>query len=265
LVTIDAAGPTSSVDPLPPETGTATFTVSWSGADDPGGSGIGSYDIFVSDNGGPFTAWLTATTATSAEFTGQFGHTYSFFSVATDNVGYREVTPTGAQASTTLRPDGDFNDDGLYDLVDIDQLVAAIAADTHAVEFDLTDDGLVDLADRDAWLVEAGGVNLPSGNPYLLGDANLDGVVDGQDFIRWNSNKFTSIAAWSAADFNADGVVDGQDFIEWNTHKFQSSDGHAPSSRPALSVRPLSRKPQGTLRAPRDWQDLRPLIVANPR
>jgi hypothetical protein len=48
--------------------------------------------------------------------------------------------------------------------------------------------------------------------------------VDGLDFVIWNANKFTSAAAWSAADFNADGVVDGQDFIIWNNHKFTSAD-----------------------------------------
>ena len=34
--------------------------------------------------------------------------------------------------------------------------------------------------------------NLASGNSYLMGDANLDGVVDVSDFNAWNSNKFTS-------------------------------------------------------------------------
>ncbi len=119
--------------------------------------------------------------------------------------------------------DGDFNDDGNYDLLDIDALVGEIAAATHNPSFDLTADGFVDLADRDAWLAEAGAINLPSGNPYLLADANLDGVVDGQDFIAWNLNKFTAVAAWSQGDFNADGVVDGQDFILWNTNKFMAS------------------------------------------
>ena len=38
-------------------------------------------------------------------------------------------------------------------------------------------------------------MNLPSGNPYLLGDANLDGTVDGQDFLIWNSNKFQNADA----------------------------------------------------------------------
>lgn len=57
-----------------------------------------------------------------------------------------------------------------------------------------------------------------------MADANLDGVVDGQDFVVWNANKFTPTGKWSQADWNADGVTDGQDFIIWNGNKFQSSD-----------------------------------------
>ncbi len=127
------------------------------------------------------------------------------------------------QASAVV--DGDFNDDGLYDCLDIDQLVAAIAAGTNNLAFDLTGDGLVNLADRDAWLVE-GGTNNPAqtgGNPFRLGDANLDGVVDGSDFNIWNSNKFTANAAWCSGDFSADGFVDGSDFSIWNSNKFTSS------------------------------------------
>ena len=59
--------------------------------------------------------------------------------------------------------------------------------------------------------------------PYLLGDANLDGAVDGQDFISWNSHKFTSSLSWDDGDFNGDGFVDGQDFVSWNLNKFSSA------------------------------------------
>ncbi|HUY34489.1 MAG TPA: carboxypeptidase regulatory-like domain-containing protein, partial [Pirellulales bacterium] len=100
--TIDAGPPTSSVAALPASETATSFTVSWAGTDDVGGSGIAAYDVFVSDNGGPFTAFQTATTATSATFTGVNGHTYGFYSVATDNVGNRQPTPTAAQASTTV-------------------------------------------------------------------------------------------------------------------------------------------------------------------
>jgi RHS repeat-associated protein len=103
LNTIDAGAPTSSVNPLPAITTTPSFTVSWSGSDDPGGSGIASFDVFVSDNGGPFTPFLTATPATSTTFNGVDGHTYGFSSVATDNVGNREAQPTAAQATTKVQ------------------------------------------------------------------------------------------------------------------------------------------------------------------
>ncbi len=123
--------------------------------------------------------------------------------------------------------DGDFNFDDVFDSEDIDALVAEIAAGTNGLAFDMTGDGLVDLADRDAWLAAAGEVNLGPGTAYLLADANLDGYVDGLDFIAWNANKFTSLAKWSAGDFNADRFIDALDFLIWNANKFQSSEGAA--------------------------------------
>ena len=100
--TIDAGSPTSSVNALPATTTTASFTVSWTGQDDSGGSDIASYSIYVSTDGGDFAPFLLATTQTSAPFTGQSGHAYGFYSVATDNVGNQQPTPTTAQASTSV-------------------------------------------------------------------------------------------------------------------------------------------------------------------
>ena len=99
--TIDAGPPTSSVNPLP-STSLADFTVSWSGHDDPGGSGIASYNVYDSDNGGPVQLWQSATTATSALFTGAMGHTYTFYSVGTDNAGNVQSAPLAAQATTSV-------------------------------------------------------------------------------------------------------------------------------------------------------------------
>lgn len=56
----------------------------------------------------------------------------------------------------------------------------------------------------------------------LPGDANADGVVDGQDFVVWNSHKFTTGTDWTRGDFNCDGLTDGQDFVVWNSFKFTS-------------------------------------------
>ena len=121
---------------------------------------------------------------------------------------------------------GDFNGDDLFDCLDVDALVAEIAVSGADLAFDITNDGIVDEADLAQWLIASGANNADQtgGNPYLLGDANLDGTVDGQDFLVWNSNKFSAAAAWCSGDFNADGTVDGGDFIVWNKNKFMSSD-----------------------------------------
>ena len=128
---------------------------------------------------------------------------------------------------------GDFDLDGDYDLVDIDALVAAIAAGGNDPEFDLDGDGITNGSDLTLWREVAGSVNNASGGAYLVGDANLDGFVDASDFNIWNGASFTNVAAWSSGDFNADGVVDASDFNIWNGSSFQSSDGIAIIPEPA--------------------------------
>ena len=123
-----------------------------------------------------------------------------------------------------IRLPGDYNNDGQYTTADIDLLVTAIAAADNDPFYDLDGDSATDTVDLTLWREIAGSVNNASGAPYLLGDANLDGTVDGQDFLAWNNSKFTETALWSAGDFNADGFVDGQDFLNWNNFKFQSAD-----------------------------------------
>ena len=136
-------------------------------------------------------------------------------------------------------PDGDFTGpagvpDGLWDCFDINALTAETAAGINNPAFDMTGDGLVNDADVTEWLAVAGGINLMSGNPYARGDANLDGIVDGLDFIEWNMNKFTSNTDWCGGNFNGDAVIDGLDFIEWNNNKFTQqgpiTGGGGPSS-----------------------------------
>ena len=99
LMTVDSSVPTSSVATLPADSA-SRFAVTWSGSDDDG-SGIASYSVYVSDNGGPFTLFQSSAAAGSATFAGQVGHTYGFYSVATSNVGNSQSTPSAAQTSTT--------------------------------------------------------------------------------------------------------------------------------------------------------------------
>ncbi|WP_243655779.1 RHS repeat-associated core domain-containing protein [Roseateles saccharophilus] len=98
---LDADAPTSRVSALPATTNTASFNLAWSGGDG-AGSGIASYDIYVSTDGGAFVPLLQATTQTSTVFNGSDGHRYGFYSVATDNVGRQEAPKTAADASTVV-------------------------------------------------------------------------------------------------------------------------------------------------------------------
>jgi len=90
--TIDGAAPTSAVAVLqaavPPD-----FPVSWSGSDDPGGSGVQGYDIYVRDGNGPYQLWLGNTPASGAVYPGEPGHTYAFFSLGRDNAGNLGTPP----------------------------------------------------------------------------------------------------------------------------------------------------------------------------
>ena len=137
----------------------------------------------------------------------------------------------------------DFSGDALCNVSDIDLMLALgpIASGIPATgneQFDLNDDGTIDLGDQSVWLREAAFEN-GLGSPYKPGDANLDGVVDGQDFVIWNNSKFTAGLGWSQGNFNGDGFIDGLDFVQWNINKFTASDAMSvpePSNVPLWSL-----------------------------
>ncbi len=97
----DTLPPTSRVEPLPP-TSPPTFTVRWAGQDL--GSGVASYDVWFNDDGSPLQAWLTATTAIRADWSGVISHTYGFVVRARDHAGNEEALPAAPQASTLVVP-----------------------------------------------------------------------------------------------------------------------------------------------------------------
>ncbi len=55
----------------------------------------------------------------------------------------------------------------------------------------------------------------------IPGDANLDGIVNGLDLLRWQSNLFSG-DQWVQGDFNLDGLVNGLDLLTWQSHLFDS-------------------------------------------
>lgn len=98
--TVDKTPPVSAVQSLSATQPSPNFTVQWMGSDT--GSGIGDYTVFVSENGGPFSPFVSDTTETSAMFTGQTGKTYAFYSVARDLVGNVEAPPSGPDTQTIV-------------------------------------------------------------------------------------------------------------------------------------------------------------------
>jgi RHS repeat-associated protein len=101
LSTVDAVAPASSVVALAPAV-VPDFAVNWSGSDSD--SGVASYDVYVSEDGGGWSLWQSGTSDRFAVFHGTVGHTYAFYSVARDLAGNVQATPGGAQTSTSTAP-----------------------------------------------------------------------------------------------------------------------------------------------------------------
>ena len=101
VLTADQAPPVSSVAALPAASYT-TIPLLWSGGDEPGGSGLASFDIFVSVDDGPFAPWLQATKVRGAVYRGEPGRRYAFYSTAVDVAGNREAPPLQPDAATRV-------------------------------------------------------------------------------------------------------------------------------------------------------------------
>ncbi|HVS71535.1 MAG TPA: CARDB domain-containing protein [Phycisphaerae bacterium] len=100
--TLEAAGASSSITSAMRVGDTDDISLVWAGADAPNDSGIAGYNIYVSDNGGAYTALESGATDTAATFHGQADHTYQFYSVAITNAGTVEAPPISADATITL-------------------------------------------------------------------------------------------------------------------------------------------------------------------
>lgn len=99
--TVETLAPTGDVQTLPAYTKDVAL-VTW-GGNDPGGSGIQTYDVQYKDGaGGAWTDWVIGSANTSATFNGTVGHTYYFRARATDRAQNVGVYPTSEDAQTTF-------------------------------------------------------------------------------------------------------------------------------------------------------------------
>jgi len=97
--TLDIDKPQSQVYALD-ATIDSRFPLAWTGSD--AGSGIASYSVYVMENDTALRPWKLNTTLKSAEFIGNVGSKYKFYSVATDNVSLLEAAPAQYDASTHI-------------------------------------------------------------------------------------------------------------------------------------------------------------------
>ena len=116
-------------------------------------------------------------------------------------------------SNNALLPDHacDFDLDARCDIVDIDMLVRKVSRGGEDLLFDLNGDEMINRDDIAEWLAAAGSLNIAPDVAYLVGDIDLNGIVDALDLnalaLAWQQN----IPAWSAGDLTADGVVESSD------------------------------------------------------
>ena len=99
---------------------------------------------------------------------------------------------------------GDFDGDSLLTANDIDLLSAEVRSGNNTLDFDLTGDDLVNALDRETWITDLAMTQ--------LGDANLNGSVEVQDFLAL-SRSFGESGGWSDGDFDGSGDVQVIDFL----------------------------------------------------
>ena len=106
---------------------------------------------------------------------------------------------------------GDLNGDFLINAKDLDQLISVINDGSNDLLFDLNGTETVGFDDREFWLTTY--------KQSLVGDANLDGIVDSADLnavgVNWQS---ATAIGWADGDFNGDGNVNSTDLNEIGIH-----------------------------------------------
>lgn len=103
--TIDAVAPLSKIESATAKNG--DLTLSWSGIDDAGGSGVKEYALFVSENNQPYELYQDKITDNSIIYPGIPGNSYCFYTLATDHTGNLEPEKSnGCEFAVMLQLDG---------------------------------------------------------------------------------------------------------------------------------------------------------------
>lgn len=103
---------------------------------------------------------------------------------------------------------GDFDDNGVLDADDINDLTMKVASQTGSALYDLNNDSLVDKADIRVWVKDLFG--------SWIGDADLDGAFTSGDLVAvLASGTYESGAdsVWTTGDFNGDARTTSSDLV----------------------------------------------------
>lgn len=134
--------------------------------------------------------------------------------------------------AVSLSMPGDFNQDQVLDVMDIDLLTAETASGNNNAEFDLNDDMLVDQTDIQIWVVDL--------RNTWIGDADVNGEFNTTDLVSvLSKGKYEQDldAVWSEGDWNGDGRTDSGDLVAG-----LAGGGYEAGPRAAVSAVP---EPQG--------------------
>jgi hypothetical protein len=107
----------NKIDALPPESNPVVFPVysqnqfpiSFTGEDDPGGTGIESYYLYFAENNGPYNYFGIYPEGGQATFTGNYNTIYHFFSLGVDHTGNIEPMKSAPDATVVIDTSGLYN------------------------------------------------------------------------------------------------------------------------------------------------------------
>ncbi len=111
---------------------------------------------------------------------------------------------------TDLIIPGDYDDDHVLTVADVDLLMLQVREGPFGSSYDLNDDGTLDSSDVRVWVEDLKGT--------WLGDANLDGEFNSSDLVQIfeNGQYEDGIAlnsTWATGDWNADAEFDSGDLV----------------------------------------------------
>jgi hypothetical protein len=171
---------------------------------------------------------VESTVRTMSNVISQPGHVGLLNHLRTDgNTTFRFVRVADTSiADPTLTCD--FNSDAACDADDVDLMTRAgdlssgVEVTLENMRFDLNRDLVISLPDVQVWLASAA-VENGFAESYVMGDGNLDGVVEFSDFVDHNNWHATHLnngmsVAWSSGDFDGNGIVEFPDFVVQNNN-----------------------------------------------